>query len=89
MTAKKKLTFEEAMEELEKIIGKLEGEDLSLDTALDYFEEGVSLMRFCGEKLQSAEGRLKELVKGEDGEFVEKVLGIPLDSAAAVGDAGD
>jgi exodeoxyribonuclease VII small subunit len=86
MTTKKKPSFEEAMDGLEKIIGKLESEDLSLDKALDYFEEGVALMRSCEEQLKSAEGKLKELLKGENGEFVEKVLG---DTLASIDSGGE
>ena len=80
MTTRKKPSFEEALEGREKCIQKLEGNDLSLDKALDYFEEGVKLMRSCDEQLRSAEGKLTELLKGENGQFVEKTLGITLDS---------
>lgn len=80
MATKKKQSFEESLEALEAIIEKLEGEDLALDEALDYFEKGVKLMRACDEHLRGAEGKLKELLKGEDGQFVEKVLGINLES---------
>jgi exodeoxyribonuclease VII small subunit len=77
---KKKPSFEESLEKLEEIIVKLESEDLALDEALDYFGQGVKLMRACDTHVRSAEGKLKELLKGEDGKFVEKVLGITLDS---------
>jgi exodeoxyribonuclease VII small subunit len=77
---KKKQSFEDALEQLEATIAKLESDDLALEEALDYFEKGVALMRVCDEHLRGAEGKLKELLKGENGQFVEKVLGMTLDS---------
>jgi exodeoxyribonuclease VII small subunit len=71
----KKIGFEEALKELEKIIGQLERDDVTLSHALEYFEQGVGLMRACDTHLKSAEGKLKQILKGENGEFVEKILG--------------
>jgi exodeoxyribonuclease VII small subunit len=77
---KNRQSFEQAIEKLEDIIAKLESEDLALDEALDYFEKGIALMRTCESHLKGAEGKLKELLKGEDGEFIEKILGNSLES---------
>jgi exodeoxyribonuclease VII small subunit len=71
MSAKKKPGFEEIMAELESITTRLEKDDLSLDKALSYFEDGVKLMRQCEEQLKSAEGRLLELTKSADGSIIE------------------
>jgi exodeoxyribonuclease VII small subunit len=79
MSKGRKQTFEEALESLEGIVAQLEREDLSLDEALDYFEKGVKLMRVCEESLRGVEGKLRELLKGEDGKLVEKVLGFTYD----------
>ena len=76
----KKETFETAIKKLEAIISSLENDDLTLKEALENFEKGVTLMRTCDNHLRNAEGKLKELLKGENGEFVEKTLGITLDS---------
>jgi exodeoxyribonuclease VII small subunit len=73
--AKKDITFEQALAELEETIATLEGDELTLDTALANFEKGIGLMRACEGHLKSAEGKLKELLKGKDGEFIEKILG--------------
>ncbi|MDR0306998.1 MAG: exodeoxyribonuclease VII small subunit [Chitinispirillales bacterium] len=77
MPAKKKNdpAFEEALSELEVIISQLERDDLTLDNALLRFEEGIRLMRACDTHLKNAQGKLKELIKSEDGEFIIKVLG--------------
>jgi exodeoxyribonuclease VII small subunit len=80
--APKKQTFEQALKELETVIEKLEGNELTLDEALASFEAGVKLIRTCDAHLKSAEGKLRELLKGEDGELVEKILGVSLDAVA-------
>lgn len=74
------LTFETAIKKLEDIIAGLEKDDLTLDKALKNFENGIKLMRTCENHLKNAEGKIKELLKGEDGALVEKVLGATLDS---------
>lgn len=76
------MSFETALKELEKIISKLESPDLNLTNALEHFEKGVALMKTCESHLKSAEGRLKELLSGEDGKFIEKILGVPADDDA-------
>jgi len=73
-------TFESALSELEGIIERLERSDLTLDSALGHFEDGVRLMRFCDGRLKSAKGRLLELTRGEDGELVTAILGEGLES---------
>lgn len=72
--------FEESLENLEKIIEQLEGDELTLDKALTYFEEGIGYMRQCDGHLKTAQGKIKELLQGENGEFIEKILGNSLDS---------
>jgi exodeoxyribonuclease VII small subunit len=86
---KNKRTFEEAIRELESIIARLEGDDLTLDDALQFFEQGVGLMRTCDTHLKGAEGKLRELLKGENGEFIEKLLGPAIDAIAGGEDIND
>ncbi len=73
-------TFEESLSDLENVIDKLEKDDLTLDKALDHFEKGIGLMRSCDTHLKNAHGKLKELLKGENGELVTKILGENLES---------
>jgi len=77
---KGELSFEEALHELEKTIEELERDDLTLEKALCFFERGIGLMRSCDSHLKSAQGKIQELLKGENGTFVEKVLGNTLES---------
>ena len=74
-------SFESNLAGLEEIIEKLESEGLTLDKALLYFEKGIQHIRACDAQLKKADGTLKELLKGENGKFVEKVLGVDLSSA--------
>jgi exodeoxyribonuclease VII small subunit len=72
--------FEEALAELEKNIEKLESDDLTLDKSLELFERGIVLLRTCDTHLKKAQGKISALLKGDNGEYVEKVLGTTLES---------
>jgi exodeoxyribonuclease VII small subunit len=60
--------FERALKRLEEIVKKLENGELSLDSALELFEEGIKLSRFCHTKLEQAERRVEILLKNSSGE---------------------
>jgi len=79
-------TFESALSELEGIIRQLERDNLTLDQSLACFEDGVRLMRFCDGRLKNAQGKLMELVKGDNGEIITKVLGESLESFTGGGE---
>ena len=64
------LTFERTLEELESIADSLERDDLDLDQALRLFERGIERLRAAGRLLDSAHGRVEELVQGTS-EFLE------------------
>ena len=67
----KKMTFENALNELETIIEKLESGSPTLDKMMQLFEDGMKLMKVCQEHLSEAEGRITTLIKTHD-EFSEK-----------------
>ena len=69
---KKNINFEEAMLSLEDIIKKLEGGALSLDDSLKAFEEAISLVNVCNEKLDDAEQKVKILIEGKDGTITDE-----------------
>ncbi len=73
-TSKKKeqKTFEAALQRIKDIVSALENGSATLDTALALYEEAVMLIRFCNEKLESAEGQIKVLTKTKDGDLKEK-----------------
>ena len=67
MTAKAKLpkglTFEKALERLEKIVGELEDPERGLEASLELFEEGVALSRLCRGKLEEIQRRVDVVLK--------------------------
>ena len=68
---KKELSFEKALERLECIVEMLENGENPLEKSLELFEEGVSLVKLCNEKLEKVEGAVKVLIN-KDGEYIEK-----------------
>ncbi|MCI8868293.1 MAG: exodeoxyribonuclease VII small subunit [Anaerotignum sp.] len=62
--AKKKLSFEEAMERIEAIVEQLEQEEAPLETVVALYKEGLGLSAYCMEKLTAAEGEIVLLRKG-------------------------
>ena len=59
--------FEDALNKLEKIVSKLEEEEISLEESLKFFEEGVRLSRFCNQKLDEVEKKVEILLKDKEG----------------------
>lgn len=53
--------FEEALRELEELVGRLERGETGLEDALAAWERGEELVRFCLGKLDTAQGRIDEL----------------------------
>lgn len=59
-------TFEEKMEQLEKLVKQLESGDNSLDASVKLYQEGIVLAKECHEELQKAEKMIVNL-KTESG----------------------
>lgn len=69
---KKELTFEEAIENLEKIVGELESGELPLDKSVDSFKKGMELSNYCNKLLEDAEKTISILVEQKDGSIKEE-----------------
>ena len=63
--------FETALKSLEDIVSQLEAGDLALDRALELFEEGVKISRFCNIRLEEAERKVETLIRANDGTVKE------------------
>ena len=61
----KELSFEKAYEELEIIADKLNSGDVSLEEALQLYEEGIKLSTLCSKALENAKQKIETLKKGE------------------------
>ncbi|MCD7776634.1 MAG: exodeoxyribonuclease VII small subunit [Firmicutes bacterium] len=71
MAETKEYTFEGAVSRLEEIVRSLEGGKTPLDEALRLYEEGVSLVRLCCDRLDTAEQKVKLLKLDGNGGAVE------------------
>ena len=73
MAGKKKTEapdFETALTELEGLVQRMEGGELSLEDSLQEFERGVQLTRICQDALKAAEQRVKLLsANGDEQDF--------------------
>ncbi|MBO5429026.1 MAG: exodeoxyribonuclease VII small subunit [Peptococcaceae bacterium] len=52
------LTFEQAMEQLELVVRRLDDGELPLEDAITSFQDGLEYIKVCQEKLNKAEGKL-------------------------------
>lgn len=70
--AKKERSFEEAINELESIVDKLEKGELPLDESIEIFQKGIELSKFCSKRLDEVERRISILIEDEDGQIKEE-----------------
>jgi exodeoxyribonuclease VII small subunit len=69
ITQQEPASFEVALKELEGIVKQLETGEAKLEEALELFERGVKLTRFCTQKLDEAEKKIDMLVKDSQGQY--------------------
>lgn len=55
------LSFEEALKELERIVGRLESGDAALQEAIDLYERGDRLRKQCAARLDAAQARIEAI----------------------------
>jgi exodeoxyribonuclease VII small subunit len=60
-----KLSYEQAFEELDKVVSALENEQPTLDEAMALFERGQELMKRCAQLLEEAELKVRKLTQDE------------------------
>ena len=61
------LSFEDALNELEQIVRRLETGNAKLDEAIGAYERGALLKQYCESKLREAQARVEKIVIGADG----------------------
>lgn len=71
-----KLTFEGALQKLEKLVDEMEGGTLPLGEMMKRFEEGRELSAFCTTELESIRQRVEKVVSAPN----EPVRVEPLDA---------
>jgi exodeoxyribonuclease VII small subunit len=61
------MSFEEAMAELEQVLGQLERGDVALDASIALYERGAALKKRCETKLKEAEEKVAAISLDPDG----------------------
>jgi len=56
-------TFEEALQELENTVSKLESGDLSLEDSLKAFERGMKIQSYCNRKLDKSTAQMNQILQ--------------------------
>ena len=62
-----KMSFEEALSELETIVRQLERGDVALEKSIEIYERGAALKKHCEARLAAAELKVKQIVQSGDG----------------------
>ena len=61
----KNTDFEKSLDELEKIVEKLQNGDISLDESIKLFEKGIELTNDCRKTLETARQKITSLTEEE------------------------
>jgi len=61
------MSFEEALEALKQLVGRLESGEAPLDEAIEAYEQGARLKAHCEAKLRQAQERIEKITLGPDG----------------------
>ena len=69
-----KMSYEEAFMELQSVVETMESGELPLKDYQALFERGQALSVRCGELLEEAQLRLRQLTEDESGELIETDL---------------
>ncbi len=68
---KQKVTFEQALGKLEKIVEDIESGRTGLEESIAKYEDGIKLIKQCRTILDAAEKRIQVLAKGQAGELTQ------------------
>lgn len=66
-TALEKLSFEDALSELDQIVRKLETGEAALEESITTYERGVQLKNHCETKLRDAQAKIEKITIASDG----------------------
>lgn len=64
----KDISFEDALNELERIVKALENNEIGLENAVKYYEKASQLHEFCQKKLESAKLKVNSIIQ-KDGKI--------------------
>jgi exodeoxyribonuclease VII small subunit len=69
-----KLSFEEAMRELEKLVDSLDKGEVSLDEAIAAYDRGSQLKDYCQKKLQEAKMKIETIQSSDNVDVIPEKL---------------
>jgi exodeoxyribonuclease VII small subunit len=69
---KNQTSFELSLERLETLVDSMESGEATLEQSLEWFEEGMILIKSCQDQLKHAEQKVQELIKNSEGEIIER-----------------
>lgn len=61
------MSFEEALRELEGVVGQLESGNVDLERSITIYERGAELKKHCEAKLSQAQARIEQITLAEGG----------------------
>ena len=72
----RKMSFEEALDELKAIVGKLEQGQGTLDSAIGDYDRGAALKRHCDAKLREAQAKIEKISLSAGGGVSSEALDV-------------
>jgi exodeoxyribonuclease VII small subunit len=63
-----KKSFEEALQELEEIVAKLESGEAALEDSIALYERGAALKALCESKLKTAREKVEKIILDDSGQ---------------------
>lgn len=72
----RKMSFEQALDELKAIVGKLEQGQGTLDSAIGDYDRGAALKRHCDAKLREAQAKIEKISLSADGSLRSEALDV-------------
>ncbi len=64
--AEKQKNLEEAFEELNNIISKMDKDDVSLEDSFSMYNQGMNLVKYCNDTIERVEKQIQIVNEGED-----------------------
>lgn len=76
MSKNEKLQFEDAMKQLGQIVDELERNEMPLEQAVELFQQGIELSKYCSNKLDEVERKISVIMQNADGGITEQDFNI-------------
>ena len=69
-----KKSVEESFNEIESIIAEMQKEDVTLDRSFELYNQGLTLIKECNEKLDSMEKQIKIIEEGNINGYITDII---------------